>query len=130
MKRSSEFSSISNQTYLPEILKTNFQVKLIRDKTKLCRTVALKDWGLPLLLKSLKKKKAYISLCYDFRHVGHLGMAGNSLDPDLKKLLSCAGISEAAMEDSETSQLIYDVIERSGGMEALKKEMSQQGKSL
>lgn len=73
-------------------------------------------------------------MCYDFRHVGHLGMGSNNLgpnnlDPDLKKLLSCAGISEAAMDDSETSQLIYDVIERSGGMEAVKKAVYEKGKS-
>lgn len=55
-------------------------------------------------------------------------MGGNALDPDLKKLLSCAGISESALDDSETCQLIYDVIERSGGMEALKKEVNQKGK--
>lgn len=56
-------------------------------------------------------------------------MGSNDLDPDLKKLLSCAGISEADMNDSETSQLIYDVIERSGGMEAVKKAVNEQGKS-
>ncbi|KAA0714013.1 Wiskott-Aldrich syndrome protein [Triplophysa tibetana] len=61
-----------------------------------------------------------------FTHVTHLGMGGNTMDPDLKKLLSCAGISEADLDDSETSQLIYDVIERSGGMEAVKKEVNQQ----
>ncbi|XP_057212624.1 actin nucleation-promoting factor WASL [Triplophysa rosa] len=61
-----------------------------------------------------------------FTHVSHLGMGGNTMDPDLKKLLSCAGISEADLDDSETSQLIYDVIERSGGMEAVKKEVHQQ----
>ncbi|XP_056319548.1 actin nucleation-promoting factor WAS [Danio aesculapii] len=76
--------------------------------------------------KGSKLLKGDIGAPSGFTHVSHLGMAGNSLDPDVKKLLSCAGISEAAMEDSETSQLIYDVIERSGGMEALKKEMSQQ----
>ncbi len=72
---------------------------------------------------------AYISLCHDFRHVGHLGMGSNDLDPDLMKILTRAGISEADMNDSETSQLIYDVIERSGGIEALKKEVNEQGKS-
>lgn len=55
-------------------------------------------------------------------------MDSNSVDPDLMKLLSRAGISEADMRDSETSQLIYDVIERSGGMEAVKKEVNQDGK--
>lgn len=57
-------------------------------------------------------------------------MDSNSIDPDLIKLLSRAGISEADMKDSETSQLIYDVIERSGGMEAVKKELNQKGKVM
>lgn len=82
--------------------------------------------------KDKKKKKGPKFLKGDigapsgFTHVSHLGMGGNALDPDLKKLLSCAGISEAALDDSETCQLIYDVIERSGGMEAVKKEVNQQ----
>ncbi len=71
---------------------------------------------------------AYISLCHDFRHVTHLGMGSNNLDPDLVKILSRAGISEADMNDSETSQLIYDVIERSGGIEAVKKVVNEHGK--
>ncbi|CAM4716516.1 unnamed protein product [Leuciscus chuanchicus] len=71
--------------------------------------------------KGSKLLKGDIGAPSGFTHVSHLGMGPNNLDPDLKKLLSCAGISEAAMDDSETSQLIYDVIERSGGMEAVKK---------
>lgn len=54
-------------------------------------------------------------------------MDTGTIDPDLMMLLSRAGISEADMNDSETSQMIYDVIERSGGMEAVKKELNQQG---
>lgn len=57
-------------------------------------------------------------------------MDANSVDPDLMKLLSRAGISEADMRDSETSQLIYDVIERSGGVEALAEELNRQGKVM
>lgn len=52
------------------------------------------------------------------------------MDPDLMKLLSRAGISEADLRDSETSQLIYDVIERSGGMEAVKMELNKEGKVI
>ncbi len=55
-------------------------------------------------------------------------MGSNNLDPDLVKILSRAGISEADMNDSETSQLIYDVIERSGGIEAVKKVVNEHGK--
>ncbi|CAB1329886.1 unnamed protein product [Coregonus sp. 'balchen'] len=57
-------------------------------------------------------------------HVSHVGWDPNNLDPDLKKLLSCAGISEAELKDEETSQLIQQVIENSGGMEAVKKAMN------
>lgn len=57
-------------------------------------------------------------------------MDSNSLDPDLMKALSRAGISEADLRDSETSQLIYDVIERSGGTEAVKMKLNQEGKVI
>ncbi|KAK9970520.1 hypothetical protein ABG768_026458 [Culter alburnus] len=76
--------------------------------------------------KTSKLLKGDIGAPSGFTHVSHLGMGSNDLDPDLKKLLSCAGISEADMNDSETSQLIYDVIERSGGMEAVKKAVNEQ----
>ncbi|KAF7695375.1 neural Wiskott-Aldrich syndrome protein isoform X1 [Silurus meridionalis] len=78
--------------------------------------------------KGSKLSKALIGAPSGFTHVGHLGMGGNSMDPDLMKLLTRAGISEADMRDTETSQLIYDVIERSGGMEAVKKELNQDGR--
>lgn len=79
----------------------------------------------------LRKTIPYIGICFIcFSHVGHLGMDSSSVDPDLMKLLSRAGISEADMRDSETSQLIYDVIERSGGLEALEKELNQDGKVM
>ncbi|XP_067269826.1 actin nucleation-promoting factor WAS isoform X1 [Pseudorasbora parva] len=76
--------------------------------------------------KGSKLLKGDIGAPSGFTHVGHLGMGPNNLDPDLMKILSCAGISEADMNDSETSQLIYDVIERSGGLEAVKKVVNQQ----
>ncbi|XP_053481192.1 actin nucleation-promoting factor WAS [Ictalurus furcatus] len=77
--------------------------------------------------KGSKLSKALIGAPSGFTHVGHLGMQNNSVDPDLMTLLSRAGISEADLNDSETSQLIYDVIERSGGVEAVKQKMNQQG---
>ncbi|KAK3566353.1 hypothetical protein QTP86_032329 [Hemibagrus guttatus] len=80
--------------------------------------------------KSSKLSKALIGAPSGFTHVGHLGMDNNSMDPDLMKLLSRAGISEADMRDSETSQLIYDVIERSGGMEAVKMELNRNERPL
>lgn len=59
------------------------------------------------------------------RHVTHVGWDPNNLDPDLWKLLSQAGISEDEMRDEKTSQLIYNVIEQSGGMEAVKREVNR-----
>uniref|UniRef100_A0A8C7PM20 Wiskott-Aldrich syndrome protein-like n=1 Tax=Oncorhynchus mykiss TaxID=8022 RepID=A0A8C7PM20_ONCMY len=73
--------------------------------------------------KGSKLSKADIGAPSGFKHVSHVGWDPNNLDPDLKKLLSCAGISEAELKDEETSQLIQQVIENSGGMEAVKKAM-------
>ncbi|XP_062855051.1 actin nucleation-promoting factor WAS [Trichomycterus rosablanca] len=80
--------------------------------------------------KGSKISKELIGAPSGFTHVSHVGMETNSIDPDLMQLLSRAGISEADMNDSETSQLIYDVIERSGGMDAVKKELNQQERPL
>ncbi|XP_052338219.1 actin nucleation-promoting factor WAS-like [Oncorhynchus keta] len=71
--------------------------------------------------KGSKLSKADIGAPSGFTHVSHVGWDPNNLDPDLKKLLSCAGISEAELKDEETSQLIQQVIENSGGMEAVKR---------
>lgn len=77
-------------------------------------------------------KTVYVLLYYTVffcflpaRHVSHVGWDPNNIDPDLWKLLSQAGISEAEMRDEKTSQLIYNVIERSGGMEAVKREVNR-----
>lgn len=61
------------------------------------------------------------------RHVSHFGSDPNNVDPDLMKLLSQAGIREADLRDEATSQLIYNVIEQSGGMEAVKREVNRAG---
>lgn len=61
------------------------------------------------------------------RHVTHVGWDPNNIDPDLLSLLSKAGIGEAEMRDEKTSQLIYNVIEQSGGMEAVKREVNRAG---
>lgn len=68
-----------------------------------------------------------VSSFLSVRHVSHVGFDLNNLDPDLWKLLSQAGISEAEMRDEKTSQLIYNVIEQSGGMEAVKREVNRGG---
>ena len=52
----------------------------------------------------------------------------NNLDPDLKNLFDMCGISEAQLKDKETSKVIYDFIEKKGGVEAVKNELRRQGK--
>lgn len=39
------------------------------------------------------------------------------------------GISEAQLKDRETSKVIYDFIEKKGGVEAVKNELRRQGES-
>uniref|UniRef100_H3CDK4 WASP actin nucleation promoting factor n=1 Tax=Tetraodon nigroviridis TaxID=99883 RepID=H3CDK4_TETNG len=73
--------------------------------------------------KASKLSKADIGAPSGFKHVSHVGFDPNNLDPDLCNLLSQAGISEADMRDEKVSQLIYNVIEQSGGMEAVKREV-------
>uniref|UniRef100_A0A8C6V878 Wiskott-Aldrich syndrome protein n=1 Tax=Neogobius melanostomus TaxID=47308 RepID=A0A8C6V878_9GOBI len=77
--------------------------------------------------KGPKLSKADIGAPSGFKHVTHVGWDPNNLDPDLLKLLSQAGIQEADMKDEHTSQLIYNVIEQSGGMEAVKREVNKGG---
>ncbi|KAJ8359426.1 hypothetical protein SKAU_G00159510, partial [Synaphobranchus kaupii] len=77
--------------------------------------------------KGSKFSKADIGAPSGFTHVTHVGWDPNNLDPDLKKLFSRVGISENELNDTETSQLIYDIIEQSGGMEVVKEEMRNQG---
>nr|XP_061803356.1 actin nucleation-promoting factor WAS-like [Nerophis lumbriciformis] len=78
--------------------------------------------------KKGKKKglsKADIGSPSGFKHVSHVGFDLNNLDPDLWNLLSQAGIGEAEMRDEQTSQMVYNIIERSGGMEAVKREVKR-----
>uniref|UniRef100_A0A3Q3NP57 WASP actin nucleation promoting factor a n=1 Tax=Mastacembelus armatus TaxID=205130 RepID=A0A3Q3NP57_9TELE len=77
--------------------------------------------------KGPKLSKADIGAPSGFKHVSHVGWDPNSLDPDLLQLLSRAGIGEAEMRDEQTSQLIYNIIEQSGGMEAVKREVNKAG---
>ncbi|XP_041802683.1 wiskott-Aldrich syndrome protein-like isoform X2 [Chelmon rostratus] len=75
--------------------------------------------------KGPKLSKADIGAPSGFKHVTHVGWDPNNLDPDLSKLLSQAGISADEMRDENVSQLIYNVIEQSGGMEAVKREVNR-----
>ncbi|KAK9975553.1 hypothetical protein ABG768_020804 [Culter alburnus] len=84
--------------------------------------------------KNNKKKisKSDIGTPSNFRHVGHVGWDPNTgfdlnnLDPDLKNLFDMCGISEAELKDKETSKVIYDFIEKKGGVEAVKDELRRQ----
>lgn len=51
------------------------------------------------------------------------------MDEDLKKLFEMCGISEAQLRDKETSKVIYDFVEKIGGMEAVKEELRKQGEN-
>uniref|UniRef100_A0A3Q3K0A9 Actin nucleation-promoting factor WASL n=1 Tax=Monopterus albus TaxID=43700 RepID=A0A3Q3K0A9_MONAL len=84
--------------------------------------------------KSKKKKltKADIGTPSNFQHIGHVGWDPNTgfdlnnLDPELKNLFDMCGISEAQLKDRETSKVIYDFIEKKGGVEAVKNELRRQ----
>ncbi|XP_063745571.1 actin nucleation-promoting factor WAS-like isoform X3 [Eleginops maclovinus] len=77
--------------------------------------------------KGAKLSKADIGAPSGFKHVGHVGFDPDNIDPDMWKLLSQAGISADDMSDEQTSQMIYNVIEQSGGMEAVKREVNRGG---
>ncbi|MCI4388858.1 hypothetical protein PGIGA_G00090920 [Pangasianodon gigas] len=84
--------------------------------------------------KNKKKKitKSEIGTPSNFRHIGHVGWDPNTgfdlnnLDPELKSLFDVCGISEAQLKDRETSKVIYDFIEKKGGVEAVKSEFRRQ----
>ncbi|CAL8386428.1 unnamed protein product [Gadus morhua 'NCC'] len=76
--------------------------------------------------------KAGIGTPRNFQHIGHIGWDSNTgfdlnnLDPELKHLFDMCGISEAQLKDKETSKVIYEFIEKKGGVEAVKKELRRQ----
>ncbi|OCT85579.1 hypothetical protein XELAEV_18023748mg, partial [Xenopus laevis] len=79
--------------------------------------------------RSLRRKlsKSDIGSPSDFKHLAHVGWpSGTSLDArtdaDLKRLFSLAGIKEEHLKDREMSRKIFAVIEKKGGMEAVRKE--------
>ncbi|XP_055368003.1 WASP like actin nucleation promoting factor b isoform X4 [Betta splendens] len=83
--------------------------------------------------KRKKLTKADIGTPSNFQHIGHVGWDPNTgfdlnnLDPELKNLFDMCGISEAQLKDKETSKVIYDFIEKKGGVEAVKDELRRQG---
>lgn len=84
--------------------------------------------------KGKKKRltKADIGTPSNFQHIGHVGWDPNTgfdlnnLDPELKNLFDMCGISETDLKDKETSKVIYDFIEKKGGVEAVKNELRRQ----
>uniref|UniRef100_A0A671PDM3 Neural Wiskott-Aldrich syndrome protein-like n=1 Tax=Sinocyclocheilus anshuiensis TaxID=1608454 RepID=A0A671PDM3_9TELE len=110
-------SGTPTSSAMPPLVLSNSQNQMTPSKSKKDK----KEKDKKSKKKGSKLLKGAIGAPSGFTHVSHLGMGPNNLDPELMKVLSCAGISEADMNDSETSQLIYDVIERSGGIEAVKK---------
>uniref|UniRef100_A0A673HMK1 Wiskott-Aldrich syndrome protein-like n=1 Tax=Sinocyclocheilus rhinocerous TaxID=307959 RepID=A0A673HMK1_9TELE len=117
-QRNNRFGSgTPTSSAMPPLVLSNSQNQITPSKSKKDK----KEKDKKSKKKGSKLLKGDIGTPSGFTHVSHLGMGPNNLDPELMKVLSCAGISEADMNDSETSQLIYDVIERSGGIEAVKK---------
>ncbi|XP_034434169.1 WASP like actin nucleation promoting factor b isoform X1 [Hippoglossus hippoglossus] len=82
--------------------------------------------------KTKRLTKADIGTPSNFQHIGHVGWDPNTgfdlnnLDPELKNLFDMCGISEAQLKDKETSKVIYDFIEKKGGVEAVKNELRRQ----
>ncbi|XP_062317876.1 WASP like actin nucleation promoting factor a [Osmerus eperlanus] len=82
--------------------------------------------------KGKRLTKADIGTPSNFQHIGHVGWDPNTgfdlnnLDPELKNLFDMCGISEAQLKDKETSKVIYDFIEKKGGVEAVKNELRRQ----
>ncbi|NP_956232.1 WASP actin nucleation promoting factor b [Danio rerio] len=114
----------------PDIVASRYRSTSVPTPAPACITTGKKD-------KKGKKKgpkltKADIGAPSGFKHVTHIGWDPNSgfdtnnLDPDLKKLFNIAGISDAQLADKETSKLIYDFIEQSGGLDAVKEGMRKQ----
>eukprot|EP00079_Xenopus_tropicalis_P024358 XP_012816954.1 PREDICTED: neural Wiskott-Aldrich syndrome protein-like isoform X3 [Xenopus tropicalis] len=74
-----------------------------------------------------KLSKSDIGSPSNFKHLAHVGWpSGTNLDErtdaDLKKLFKLAGIKEEHLKDQEMSRKIFAVIEKKGGMEAVRKE--------
>ncbi|XP_036430864.1 uncharacterized protein LOC118810864 [Colossoma macropomum] len=62
---------------------------------------------------------------FAFWHL-NTGFDLNNLDPELKMFFDMSGIREADLKDKEMSKLIYDFIQKRGGLEAVKNEFRTQ----
>ena len=47
----------------------------------------------------------------------------DKLDPDMKELFHMVGIEDEKAVDKETLDFIYDFVDKSGGIEAVRKEV-------
>ncbi|CAG7716878.1 unnamed protein product [Allacma fusca] len=71
----------------------------------------------------------------DFRHVQHVGWDPNKgydldvHDKDFQTFFERVGVSVNQLEDDETRQFIYNFIEKHGGREAVKNEISSAGRA-
>ncbi|XP_054012510.1 actin nucleation-promoting factor WASL [Hylaeus anthracinus] len=86
--------------------------------------------------KKKKREKAKRKLTKDdigppsnFRHVSHLGWNDSGFeyepeDPHLKIFLDKVGVSEHQFSNQETRNFIYDFIEKNGGMNAIREDIS------
>lgn len=106
----------TNRFYTPQVNNISYTKEKKKGKTKKRRLT-----------------KADIGTPSNFQHIGHVGWDPNTgfdvnnLDPELKNLFDLCGISEAQLKDKETSKAIYDFIEKTGGVEAVKNELRRQG---
>ncbi|KAJ8265922.1 hypothetical protein COCON_G00150210 [Conger conger] len=116
----------------PDIQASRYRSTSVPTPAPACITIGKNDKKKNNKKGRPKLTKADIGAPSDFKHITHVGwdpntgFDTNNLDPDLKKLFSSAGISEDQLTDAETSKLIYDFIENSGGLEAVKQEMRKQ----
>ena len=46
-----------------------------------------------------------------------------NLDPAMKELFSYVGVSAEVLQDKETADIIYDIIEKGGGIDKVREEM-------
>ena len=51
------------------------------------------------------------------------------MDPELKNFFRTCGISEAQLKDKEMSMIVFDFIEKKGGVEALKEQLRREGEN-
>ncbi|KAI4901592.1 hypothetical protein NFI96_007421 [Prochilodus magdalenae] len=76
--------------------------------------------GSAQLHKKKKLNKASIGTPQNFQHIGHVGFKVDIQDPELKRLFDICGIGDAQLKDQKTIKVIYDFIEKRGGVEAIK----------